>query len=136
MATLAAQTNTDLNALITPQTLQDLTRLRDATGSINTTLLQRAADFAAAKVESFLGDNLTDTDVIAVSISVRLALLDMSTIYSLRLTPEGTLFIGDVNQELKDLALRRARVEADPVLSTPDFVRIDLKYPAVLWKVD
>ena len=136
MATLAVQIATDLRILVASATMIDLTNVRDSDSSEDTTLSNKAAAHAAARVQEFLGSSVDGTDTYAVDLGVRLALLRLATIYSGTLTPEGRGFIGDVNTELEKSAERRGAALATPKVDRPDFETLDTEFPATTWDDD
>ena len=117
MATLASQILADIQVIVASAHLVDLTNQRDADSSVDTTILTKACDYAAAKVASYLG-SVTGTDTLAVDIGVRWAVLQLSSSYSL-LNTGGDTRAGLI-AELKELQAIR-RTELAMQYGSPDF---------------
>lgn len=123
--TFAARIAQDLRILVSSPAVIDGTNQRDADTSENTTLSDRIAVMAAAKVESVLGDcgdfddaaTSTSGDIEALDIGVRLAQVRMNSTYSGVLGEQGRNAIKEIEQELKDLAVARRQEEAVPVVA-------------------
>lgn len=135
MATLAVTIQTKLAAVVASTHLIDLSRQRDTVNTDEDTARTLAvAEMAAADVEGYLGDNLTDADTQAVSLGTRLALIQYASVYTLKLTDAGVIYIGEARRELERLADRRSREEADPVQTDLDYTDLDKRFPATEWE--
>ncbi len=129
MATLSAQINTDVQVVVASAHLIDLTNQRDSDSSIDSTVLSKACDLAAAKVQSYLGA-VDGDDTEAVDIGVRLVLVQLKQSFSL-VGP-----VQDTRQQLiAELAeLRDMRVmEVDLQVGNRDWTNLDSVYPNTKW---
>lgn len=125
MATLAAQILIDIQVLVASAHLVDATNQRDTDTAINTTLLTRVCEIAAAKVASMLG-SVDSTDTLAVDLGVRWAILSLQSSYSMLQTNGDTR--AALIAEMQDLAVIRG-LEADVQIGSPDFGWVDSVYP-------
>ena len=133
MATLAVQIATDLRVLVASKTLIDLTNVRDADTSEDTTVTTKVAEHAAAKVKARLGTSIDGDDTTAVDLGVRLALARLKSVYSARMTSEGMEYIGQIERELDDEAAVRVAAESVAHVVEEDYTDINTKYPATDW---
>lgn len=127
MATLAAQIETDIQILIASAHLIDLTNQRDSDASINSALLTRTCELAAAFVKRYLGA-VTSTDDEAVEIGVRYVALLLKGNYSLVGGAANNDTRASIVAELKELVEMRG-LEADVQIGSPDFGWVDKVYP-------
>ena len=125
MATLAAQILTDIQVLVAAAHLVDLTNQRDSDVAVDTALLTKACNFAAAKVQSYLG-SVDGTDLIAVDIGVRLAALQLSGAYSL--TNLGGETKAAIMAELKEYQQVLIIEASTPVVGIRDNDKLNLPY--------
>lgn len=128
MATLAAQILTDIQVVVASAHLVDLSNQRDADVSVDTTLLTKVCNYAAAKVQSYLGTSVDGTDLTAVDIGVRWATLLLKGSFSL---------IGGVNNsdtrdaliaELKEYRAVLVIEASTPVVGIRDNDELNLPY--------
>lgn len=130
----------DLVLLVADQTLIDLSRQRDSTATELSTRTVRTTEHAAAKVESVLGDvgSYDDTDqtigdLAALDIGTRLALLRYSQVYTLTLTADGVSYIGEIKDELDELAEQRRQEAGTPVLKSRENTTFNLRHEGDDW---
>lgn len=127
MATLQAQIVTELAVVIASANMIDLSNQRDTDVAEDTTRTAKVAELAAAKVKSYLGD-VDSTDVQAVDIGLRIALLYYSNNYSLIQGQAGRDALQSIYAELDEL--RQSRLsEIEPQLGSPDLTNLDALYP-------
>lgn len=87
---------------------------------------------AAAEVEGYLGDSLTDSDTQAVNYGTQLALLHYSTTWGLTLAEGGQAAIDRIHMRLEKLAERRATgFEMD--VTAYDHTALDARFTQSIW---
>jgi len=113
-ATFAERISLDLAILISPSSLIDLTNQRDTDALVNTNLLDRTSQMAAAKIQSRLGDvgSYDDTDGTigdqqALDLGIRLSLHYLTNVYTLTLTDAGQAAQRQLFEEIELLARSR-----------------------------
>jgi hypothetical protein len=133
MATLAAQIQTELALLVASATIIDHSNQRDEDTAEDTARTAAVAAHASAKVEGVLGDGITDSDVQAVDLGTRIALMRYAVVYSETLTLEGVEYIRGVHAELRELRDTRNAAASTPQVTAFDFTDIDKRYPGTTW---
>lgn len=130
---LYAEINTQMQLLVASATLIKLTRQQSSTASIDSTVLNAACDHAARAVQRVLGRTVDDTDNDAVDFGVRIALLRLTTFYSLTLTEAGTAYVAGVYAEMADEATARRQGTDSIELSDENFEDLDDRYSEEEW---
>lgn len=113
----------------------DVSRVRGTETTENTTRTTAVAELAAAEVEGYLGDSLTDADAQALNYGTQLAALHYTTTWGLALAEGGQAAIDRVHARLSDLAERRnGSFEMD--VTDYDHSALDKRYPQSTWTED
>lgn len=130
---LATEISTQLQTLVASGTLIDLTRQRSSTGTLDSTLLLAAANFAARRVQRVLGRTVDDSDDDAVDFGVRISLLNLATEWSLTLTEAGAAYTAGVYKEMRDEAGARRQAHQGFDLTEEDLGTHDDRWPEEEW---
>lgn len=124
-----------------PQNLIELTNQRDDDANEDTDISLRAARFAAAQVESVVGDagdyddsDETAGDSILSSIGSDLALLKLYQ-YAGNWTPDRAERETSLIEQLENLNTSRIQAVA-PVVKTPDNDDLNIRHPHSEWSSD
>lgn len=127
---LEGQIETYLRAIIADDTLEDLSKQREA-GAEDTSKTTTVCLLAASDVESYLGA-VADTDYVAIKIGVQLALYHYQSTYTSMAMDKSEVKLNSIYRILERLAESR-RQEADIGTATPDFINLDKKYNITNW---
>lgn len=130
---LATEISTQLQSLVASGTLIDLTRQRSSTGTLDSTLLGVAANFAARRVQRGLGRTVDDTDNDAVDFGCRIALLSLATEWSLTLTEAGAAYTAGVYKEMREEAMARRQAHQGFDVTEEDLGTHDDRWPEEEW---
>lgn len=130
---LATEISTQLQSLVASGTLIDLTRQRSSTGTLDSTLLGVAANFAARRVQRVLGRTVDDSDDDAVDFGCRIALLQLATEWSLTLTEAGAAWTAGVYREMKEEAQARKQAHQGFDVTAEDLGAHDDRWPEEDW---
>jgi len=137
MATLKAQITADIATVIAPDTLVDLTNQRGTGSTQDSDIIERAAAYAAAKVEGAMGTSIDSDDadfLECVEIGVNLAMLNLTTRFTVLFQPGGTPPRQQVLDELEELKQRRKFRLTRPVLYSQDNEALDRRYNQSTWE--
>jgi hypothetical protein len=128
---LATAIAAELGVLVATATMVELSNQRTSVGTEDSARTTKVAEHAAAAVEARLGP-CSETDIVAVDLGVRLALVRYAVVYSLTLKGQAQAYIGSVHQELAEEASRRRYEAAIPATATDerDLDEINRMYPA------
>lgn len=129
---LADAASTQLQLVVASGTIVDLSNQRSSDVAVDATLLTAVCNQAARKVRRKLGD-VDETDDDAVDFTVRLALLDLATFWSLTLEEPGLAYVAGVERDLAEEAQARRQANQIPQLALEDLVDIDTRWEESTW---
>ncbi|MCP4549241.1 MAG: hypothetical protein GY835_22540 [bacterium] len=122
---------TKWRTLVADQTVEDLSRQRDATTSENTTLTEEAAETAATEILAELpGMTSADDDYQAcVSIGTRIMTQDMKSEWTMIGGTDPQQRVDRARNMLKSLSRHRVFEATAPVATDLDMSRLDKNFP-------